>query len=103
MNVAAQLRLLANNDASPVLASEFVTTSITSRGLSESVLNAARTANPDLVYARADERGYALLDIQAQAATCEFRSTPYPAGSRQDLSLQARFQVERGRAGPLKL
>ena len=103
MNVAAQLRLQANDEASPVLASEFVATSITSRGLSESVLNAARTANPDIVYARADERGYALIDIQPHAATCEFRTTPFPAGTRADLSVQARFQVERGRAGPVKL
>ena len=103
MNVAARLRLQANDEGSPVLASEFVTTSITSRGLSESVLNAALSANPDMVYARADERGYALIDIQAQAATCEFRSTPFPAGTRQDLSVQARFQVERGRAGPFKV
>jgi alkaline phosphatase D len=103
MNVAAKLRLQPNDDNSPVLASEFVATSITSRGLGESVLNAARAGNPDIVYARADERGYALIDIQPQAATCEFRTTPFPAGTRADLTVQARFQVERGRAGPVKL
>jgi len=103
MNVAAKLRLQANDDSSPVVASEFVATSITSRGLGESVLNAARAGNPDIVYARADERGYALIDIQPQAATCEFRTTPFPAGTRADLTVQARFQVERGRAGPIKL
>jgi len=103
MNVAAKLRLQANDDSSPVLASEFVATSITSRGLGESVLNAARAGNPDIVYARADERGYALIDIQSQATTCEFRTTPFPAGTRADLTVQARFQVERGRAGPVKL
>jgi alkaline phosphatase D len=103
MNVAAHLRLQPNDDSSPVLASEFVATSITSRGLGEGVLNAARAGNPDIVYARADERGYALIDIQPQAATCEFRTTPFPAGTRADLTVQARFQVERGRAGPVKL
>ena len=103
MNVAAKLRLQPNDDNSPVVASEFVATSITSRGLGEGVLNAARSANPDIVYARSDERGYALIHIEPESALCEFRTTPFPAGTRADLTVQARFQVERGRAGPVKL
>ena len=103
MNVAAKLRLQPNDDNSPVVASEFVATSITSRGLGEGVLNAARSANPDIVYARSDERGYALIHIEPESAICEFRTTPFPAGTRADLSVQARFQVERGRPGPVKL
>jgi alkaline phosphatase D len=103
MNVAAKLRLQPNDDNSPVVASEFVATSITSRGLGESVLNAARSANPDIVYARSDERGYALIHIEPESALCEFRTTPFPAGTRADLTVQARFQVERGRGGPVKL
>jgi alkaline phosphatase D len=66
------------------------------------VLNAARAGNPYIGSARSDERGYALIDIQPQATTCEFRTTPFPAGTRADLTVQARFQVERGRAGPVK-
>jgi alkaline phosphatase D len=71
--------------------------------LGEGVLNAARSANPDIVYARSDERGYALIHIEPESALCEFRTTPFPAGTRADLTVQARFQVERGRAGPVKL
>ena len=102
MNVAASLRMQPNDPQSPVLASEFVTTSITSRGLSEGPLSLIRSSNPDLLHARADERGYTLLDIGTETLRAEFRTTPFPAGTREGLSTQAVFQVQRGQAGPVK-
>jgi alkaline phosphatase D len=61
-----------------------------------------RSSNPDLLHARSDERGYTLLDVSPEAMRAEFRTTPFPAGSRDSLSTQAVFQVLRGQAGPLK-
>ena len=102
MNVAAQLRLQPNDERSPVLASEFVTTSISSRGMSETVLERIRAGNPDIVHARADERGYTRVEVTPQGVSAEFRTTAYPALADARLNTQARFAVARGRAGVQK-
>jgi alkaline phosphatase D len=98
-HVAAQLRLRANDERSPIVASEFVCSSITSRGLSESLTALVRAGNPDLLHARSDERGYALIELNATGASCDFRATPFPADTRARLTTQARFVVEAGKAG----
>jgi alkaline phosphatase D len=99
MNVAAQLRLQPNDPNSPIVASEIVTTSITSRGMGDKVLSVIRDNNPDLLHARADERGYTLVQVTPDAVRCDFRTTAFPAGSSPILKTQASFVVERGVAG----
>ena len=98
-HVAAQLRLHGNDPRSPIIASEFVCTSVTSHGLSEAVTALVRSSNPDIVHARSDERGYALIEVTPQSARCDFRATPFPARSEARLTSQARFVVEQGKAG----
>lgn len=98
-NVAADLRVRPNDPASPVVASEVVTTSITSRGMSESVLSRVRASNPDIKHARSDERGYTLIDLTPHAATATFRTTAFPVQAGASLGVQARYQVTSGRAG----
>lgn len=98
-HVAAHLRLRPEDPRSPVVASEFVCTSVTSRGLSETLMSAIRSSNPDLLHARSDERGYALLDVRPAATTCDFRATPFPAQPGARLRSQARFAVEAGHPG----
>jgi alkaline phosphatase D len=100
-HVAAQLRLQPNEPNSPIVASEFVCSSISSRGMSEAVMALMQASNPDMVHARSDERGYALIEITPQAAWCDFRSTPFPARSDARLGTQARFIVEQGTPGVL--
>lgn len=99
MNVAAQLRLKPNDEKSPIVASEFVTTSITSRGLGDVMLQQMRASNPDIAYARADERGYTRIEVTPQGVQAEFRTTPHPAQADATLNVQARYAVQRGRAG----
>ena len=103
MNVAANLRLEANEESSPIIASEFVTTSISSRGLSESATQTIKANNSDILHMRADERGYALIQVDPQRVQCEFRTTPTPAGSLESLSVQAVYYVETGQPGPKRL
>ncbi len=98
-HVAAQLRQRPGDPRSPVVASEFVCSSVTSRGLSETLTAAIRASNPDLLHARSDERGYALIDIRPESATCDFRATPFPAQPGARLHSQARFVVEAGQPG----
>ena len=98
-NEAGNLRLVPNDPRSPVLASEFVTTSISSRGMANARLQTLQESNPDMVYARSDQRGYALLEITPAQALCQFRATSQPEREDAALAVQARYAVERGRAG----
>jgi alkaline phosphatase D len=99
MNVAARLRLHANDERSPVLASEIVTTSISSRGLSQRLLSQIRDNNPDIAYARSDERGYTLLDVRPKGIAVEFRTTLGPARADSILRTQAQWAIRAGIAG----
>lgn len=98
-HVAAQLRVQPNDEASPVVAGEFVTTSITSRGMGAGALDRIKASNPDIAHARSDERGYVLLDVTPQAIAGTFLSTPFPAQPGAPLGVQARYRVTHGRPG----
>jgi alkaline phosphatase D len=100
-NVAANLRLEPNNPQSPIVASEFVTTSITSRGLGEKPAAVIRESNSDLLHYRSDERGYSLITVTPAEVRCDFRTTKFPAGSEAGLKTQARYVVKNGKPGPL--
>jgi len=99
-NVAAPLRTEPNNPASPIVASEFVTTSITSRGLGDKAAALIRESNPDLLHYRSDERGYSLITVTPKEVRCDFRTTKFPAGSESGLKTQASYVVKNGKAGP---
>lgn len=98
-NVAANLRVVPNDENSPIVASEFVSTSISSRGMSESALARVRASNPDIQHARSDERGYTLVDITRDSATAVFRTTAFPAQAGASLQTQATYRVQSGQAG----
>ena len=98
-HVAAELRVVPNDPQSPVVASEFVGGSVTARGGSEAAMARMRRDNPDVLHARADQRGHALFDITAKTMQCEFRATPHPVQADAVFSTQARFVVESGQAG----
>jgi len=99
MNVAASLRVRPNDERSPVVASEIVTTSVSSRGMGETLLATIRDNNPDIRHARSDERGYTLLEIRPAGASATFRATPFPVQPDSVLREQARFEVLAGQAG----
>jgi alkaline phosphatase D len=99
MNVAAQLRVQPNDERSPVVASEIVTTSITSRGMSEKLLAQIRDSNPDIVHARSDERGYTLLDVRPEGVSAEFRTTANPARADGAFKTQAQWAIRTGVPG----
>ncbi|MEO7150538.1 MAG: alkaline phosphatase D family protein [Burkholderiaceae bacterium] len=98
-NVAAQLRAVADDPRSPIVAGEFVCTSITSRSAAAPRLERMLAAHPDIVHARGDERGYALLEIDRRQARCDFRTTPSPAADGAALTTQARYAVDADRPG----
>lgn len=102
-HVAARLRLDPADRRSPVVASEFVTSSVSSKGLSEWIDALIRRHNPDNLHLRSDERGYALIDITPTRLTCTFRGTTHPVKPQAQLHTQAVYQVDRGTPGPRRL
>src|SRR5260221_1710880 len=63
-NYVADIRARAGEAASPILATEFCGTSITSQGFNPKTAEAIRTANPDIRFADTTRRGYVVLDIR---------------------------------------
>jgi len=102
-HVAAQLRHRPDDFSSPVIASEFVTSSISSKGLSELMNDALLQGNPDMLYSRSDERGYTLLELDASQLQCTFRATRHPVAAQATLHTQARFVVQDGVPGPKRV
>jgi alkaline phosphatase D len=102
-HVAANLRLHPGDRSSPIVASELIGSSITSKGLSEALNQWMRSSNPDILHARSDERGYALIDLNAQRLRCDFRATAHPVKADSVLHTQASFVIDRGVPGPRRV
>lgn len=99
-HVAARLRAHADRPDTPVIASEFVTSSLTTAGLPDPLMSLIRRSNPDILHARSDERGYMQIDVTDRSLHCVARATGFPVLAHSALQTQARFRVEAGRAGP---
>lgn len=102
-HVAAQLRRRPDDPRSPIIASEFVTSSISSKGLSELMNDLLLHGNPDMRHCRSDERGYTLLELDDEQLTCTFRATRHPVAKQASLHTQARFVVQDGIPGPKRM
>ncbi len=101
-HVVANLRVQPNDPRSPVVASELVTTSVTTRGLTAPLNDLIRESNTDILHARSDDRGYARIDVSHRWLHFVARATSFPARDQATLSSQVRFTIETGRAGPQK-
>jgi alkaline phosphatase D len=97
--VAAQLRLQPGDERSPVLASEVVTTSVSTRGMSPKITAQIQRDNPDIRHARSDERGYTLIDVRPERLEARFLTTPHPATPQASLGLQGRWTIRLGVPG----
>src|SRR5262249_38987006 len=69
--VVSGLHLKASDLESPVVAPEFVTTSVTSDALQEDYFEAARKLNPNLLTATGLYRGYMRLDLSKKKLQCD--------------------------------
>jgi len=95
----ADLKADFDDPASPVVASEFCGSSITSQSLAQSRLDAALPFNPHIRYGRSDQRGYMRFTLQhelLQAQVCVVEKIDDPASA---VRTAARFVVEGRRPG----
>jgi alkaline phosphatase D len=99
-NYVADLKADFDDPKSPVVASEFCGTSISSLGLAQAKVQAALPFNPHIKLGRSDRRGYmrfTLDDKQLQARLQVLDDGRDPASG---IGTLARFVVEAGRPGP---
>jgi alkaline phosphatase D len=90
------------NDKSPVVATEFCGTSITSNGWSHDKLAATLPGHPHIKYGRGDDHGYLAFDVTARQMTVRVRSVDDVLEADSGIHTQASFVVEAGRAGAVR-
>jgi len=99
---ASQLKLDFDDPASPVVASEFVATSITSQAWAQERLNQYLPDNPHLLLADSRFRGYARADVTAKRLQVDLRAMDNVQSRDAPCSTLASFVVEDGRPGPVR-
>ena len=103
MNFVADLKLDFDDDSSPVVASEFVGTSITtSPGSWQRNMPAILAENPHLKYGSGNHRGYVRASIAGGRFNAELVGLETVKKPESRAQVLARFVVEDGKPGPQK-
>ena len=100
-NYVADLKPDYDDPKSPVVASEFCGTSITSLSMAQSRVDAARPFNPHIHYGRSDQRGYMSFDLDATQMKVRLQTVDNPLDPASAITTTARFVVDPKRPGPL--
>lgn len=98
----AQLKADFDDPGSPVLASEFVGTSVTSYGPAQERLAALLPDNPHLLYVESRQRGYVRVEVTPKLWRTELRGMASVREREAPCNTVATFVVEDGRAGPVR-
>jgi alkaline phosphatase D len=98
-NYVADLKADYDDPASPVVASEFCGTSITSLSLAQARIDAAREYNPHVRYGRADQRGYMSFELDATQLRASVQVVDRPVDPASAVTTAARFVVDAARPG----
>ena len=72
-------------------------------GKLDTYANAIVANNPQVLFARCEERGYGLLDITPRAVTTELRAVANPMRADTTVYTLARFAVQNGVPGPVRI
>jgi alkaline phosphatase D len=100
-NYVADLKADFDDPASKVIASEFCGTSITSLGLAQSRVDAARAFNPHVHYGRSDQRGYMRFALDSGQLKAQLRVVDNALDPSSGITTAARFVVDAARPGVL--
>jgi len=96
--VVADLKTDFNDVRSPVVATEFVGTSIASQGISQKSIETWRAQNPHIRYANSSRRGYTTLELTGKRCVARLR-TVNEKDHASAVSTLAEWTVENGRPG----
>jgi alkaline phosphatase D len=100
MAVASDLKIDFENPRSAVIASEFVTSSITAYGPSQRRTEALVANNPHIHFANGTQRGYTQFTITPKQWETRYRAVTNPRDPQSEAYELARYTVVDGRAGP---
>ena len=98
----AQLKADFDDPSSPVVASEFVGTSITSYGPSQERLSQVLPENPHLLFLEARRRGYVRVEVEPKLWRADLRGMASVRERDAACATIATFVVEDGRPGPVR-
>jgi alkaline phosphatase D len=98
-NYAANLHHFPERPDSPVVASEFCGTSITSQGPDAKRTEAVRQANSHILFAEGTRRGYVLLNVSRERTEAKLRVVDTVKRPEAAIATRATFVVEDGRPG----
>ncbi len=98
----SQLKLDFDRPDSPVVAPEFVTTSITSQAWPQERVNRLLADNPHILLADGRYRGYTRVRLTPERWSADLRIVETVQRPDAPCSTLATYVVENGRPGPLK-
>jgi alkaline phosphatase D len=96
----ANLNAVAPDPASPVVASEFVTSSITSQGVPDKLAGQVLSENPNLLFGEPRYRGYLRLDVTAASLRADLVAMDDVSRRDSGRRVLASYVVDSGRPGP---
>jgi alkaline phosphatase D len=97
---AANLNSVPENPDSPIVASEFVTTSITSQGVAEKLAGQVKSENPNLLFGDPTHRGYLRLDLRPNTVRADCLAVDDVRRRDSAVQVLRSFVVEAGKPGP---
>jgi alkaline phosphatase D len=100
--LANDLHLDFDDPKSPVVATEFVGTSISSSGPPYDVFAAFLPDNPHVRFFESRKRGYVSVDVDVRQMTTRLRAISDAADPKASVSTLKTFAVENGRAGAVE-
>ncbi len=98
-SMAGDLTVDFDNERSPVIASEFVGTSISSNGPSRARIEALLAKNPHVKFANGGRRGYAKFEVTPQRWETSFRAVADVADAQSKVFDLGQYVVEDRRPG----
>jgi alkaline phosphatase D len=98
-NVVADLKTDFDRPDAQVVATEFCGTSISSRGLPQGRIDAARPFNPHIHHSRGDQRGSVCFTLDRKQLQANLRVVADPADAQSEVGTAASFVVDARRAG----
>ncbi|MGZ5250266.1 MAG: alkaline phosphatase D family protein [Caldimonas sp.] len=101
-NYVADLKADFDDPRSPVVASEFCGTSITSLSLAQSRVDAALPFNPHIHLGRSDQRGYMSFELDPKQLRVRLQTVDRPLDPASGITTTARFVVDPSQPGPIE-
>jgi alkaline phosphatase D len=103
MHWVADLKPDFDDAKSPVVASEFCGTSITSQGAPQNTTDSLLPGNPHMKYGRSDQRGYIRAGIAGGRFNADLIGLETVKKPDSRAEVLARFVVEDGKPGPQRI